>query len=639
MPTVLRLEAREFTDRTRWRWVLTDSSGAFLADHEVRLNKGDWQFDAAADLYDYISWHVADDERWAEAESRIVQETGAWLGEQVLGPAITKALVRNRPATVAVTVPPGAEALAFLPLETAHADGKPMAQHDVTLVLQTGAADSSPRPAGQRERLRVLGLFSLPEGGTPLNLRRERHALVRLINGIAANGRVAEIRVLQYGVTRDRLRDVLEEADGWDVIHVSGHGFPGELLLETAAGRPDRIGADDLADLLDGAREHVRLITLSACWSAALSAAEQRRLLRLPVPPDRSRSADRSRSDERPGPASPGALATELAERLGCAVLAMRYPVDDEFAIGLSRKLYELLAAKGQPLPRAVALTLKQLTRDGRPGGGAFPALSMAAPALFGEPAADLRLPAPPRTAPASYATGNLKLAGFPPQPDRFVGRTGVMARASAALAAESGVPGVLLHGMPGGGKTVCALELAYGHEEAFQRLVWYKAPDEGAEIGGALTDFALELERYLEDFQMAHLVSDAAKLSWFLSRLTELMERSRLLIVIDNAESLLTEAGQWRVDQWSQVVGALTGHHGLGRLILTSRRVPATVLTRGDDPRTPQAPRCGWSRSTPSPPTRPCSSPASFRAWTASSGATCPALTARHPATWPSAS
>ena len=59
-----------------------------------------------------------------------------------------------------------------------------------------------------------------------------------------------------------------------------------------------------------------------------------------------------------------------------------------------------------------------------------------------------------------------------------------------------SGVPGVLLYGMPGGGKTACATELAYTHEHAFDRLVWFKAPDEGQDITGALTDFALTLER-----------------------------------------------------------------------------------------------------------------------------------------------
>ena len=35
------------------------------------------------------------------------------------------------------------------------------------------------------------------------------------------------MRVLQYGVTRERLRDVLKEDEGWDVIHISGHGAPG----------------------------------------------------------------------------------------------------------------------------------------------------------------------------------------------------------------------------------------------------------------------------------------------------------------------------------------------------------------------------------------------------------------------------
>jgi hypothetical protein len=41
-----------------------------------------------------------------------------------------------------------------------------------------------------------------------------------------------------------------------------------------------------------------------------------------------------------------------------------------------------------------------------------------------------------------------------------------------------------------------------------------------------------------------------------------------------DNTESLLTESGHWRNDRWAQVVGALTGHAGLGRVILTSRQV-----------------------------------------------------------------
>jgi tetratricopeptide (TPR) repeat protein len=366
---------------------------------------------------------------------------------------------------------------------------------------------------------------------------------------------------------------VLEEDEGWDVIHISGHGAPGVLLLEKADGSHDLVTSAELAGLLELARDRVKLVTVSACWSAALTAAEQRRLLGLPVlDGGTARSSDRDGDED--GAAAPGTLATELAERLGCAVLAMRYPVVDDFAIALSGRLYELLAAKRRPLPRALGMALTDVMRalDDQ----ACPPLSAGTPALFGAWAAGLRLAAPERQGADSYDTGALKLAGFPPQPDRFVGRTRVMAAASAALAAGSGVPGVLLSGMPGGGKTACALELAYTHEHAFDRLVWFKAPDEGQDITGALTDFALTLERELPGFQMVHVLADEASLAGFLPRLTELVERRRVLMVLDNVESLLSDGDEWRDDRWGPVVSALCGHRGLGRVVLTSRRRPA---------------------------------------------------------------
>ena len=115
------------------------------------------------------------------------------------------------------------------------------------------------------------------------------------------------------------------------------------------------------------------------------------------------------------------------------------------------------------------------------------------------------------------YDPRGVRLAGFPAQPDRFVGRTAVMARASAALAPGSKVPGVVLHGMPGGGKTACALELAYTHEHAFGALIWFKAPDQGLDIADALTRFALTLETSIEGLQLVHLLDDQAKLAGFL--------------------------------------------------------------------------------------------------------------------------
>jgi tetratricopeptide (TPR) repeat protein len=574
----LRLEAVEFVDLTRWRWVLTDDSGALVADHEVRLDASSWQFEAFADLVGYLSWQAAPD-RQVRDEARIVAGLGEWIGSAVFG-TIVAAMKRARPVTVRVTVPAGAEELLARPLELAHVGGKPLAEQDVTLVMETDRGDRAGGASPVGDRLRVLGLFSLPEGGQSLNLRRERYSLVQLIQRIAAKGKAADVRVLQYGVTRKRLRDVLKEAEGWDVIHVSGHASPGQLLLETDEGKPDWVSAARLADLLGPARGRLKLVTISACWSAALAVAEQRQRLGLPVQDQAAPERGGGSRDVEP---VPGSLATALARRLDCAVLAMRYPVTDEFAIALSRKLYELLAGEGRPLPEAVGMTLRELASDSDgtgSGGIVFPALSVATPAIFGGSALGLRLAAPDHGQPTANDAVTGKMTGFPPQPDRFVGRTGVMTRASAALAAQSGLPGVVLHGMPGGGKSACALELAYGQAHAYDRLIWYKAPDEGTDITGALTDLALTLERCIDDFQMAHVLVDEDQLAAFLPRLTELMEQSHLLLIIDNAESLLTNDGHWHDERWGAVTGAMTAHAGPGRLILTSRRVPVG-LTR----------------------------------------------------------
>jgi hypothetical protein len=75
-------------------------------------------------------------------------------------------------------------------------------------------------------------------------------------------------------------------------------------------------------------------------------------------------------------------------------------------------------------------------------------------------------------------------MAYFPDEPVRFVGRAAAMARASAALAPDSGKTGVLLHGMAGAGKTACALELAYRHQDAFAALAFWQAPTKGRGVG-----------------------------------------------------------------------------------------------------------------------------------------------------------
>jgi hypothetical protein len=103
--------------------------------------------------------------------------------------------------------------------------------------------------------------------------------------------------------------------------------------------------------------------------------------------------------------------------------------------------------------------------------------------------------------------------------------------------------------------------------------MAWYTAPPQGQDITAALTDFALALEHQL-GIGLVHLTADTATLRRALPGLTELLEQNRVLIVLDNVESLLTGDGRWRDERWGLLVGAMIGHRGLSRLVLTSRTV-----------------------------------------------------------------
>ncbi|HEX5402871.1 MAG TPA: CHAT domain-containing protein [Pseudonocardiaceae bacterium] len=556
----LRLEVLDHAGPTKWRWRLTDA-GTFLGDHVVDLRGQEWQYTAFHDLHGYLRHNAAPDRRLRH-EAELVDQLGEWITERVFG-GLAAVLARHR-RPVRIEVPAEAGVLACLPWELARVDGRTLAGHRVGFII-----DQQPhRPLAKSdvgERLRMLAVFSLPEDAGALNLRKERFALARLVHEIAAvNNKPIELRVLQYGATRERLREALLEDAGWDVVHLSGHGLPAGLVLEDDTGRLDLISSTDLVDLLDLAADQIKLVTLSACESAAVAAGEQLHLLGLaPAVRDVDTDADSG--------ALP-AIATEVAGTLDCAVLAMRYPVVDDFAIALAESFYGLVLGKGQSVARALALSLPQAAVQ--PPTAAAPAMSVATPTLFGPRAGDLKL-VPPPGAPLVFDAERQKLADFPAQPERFVGRVEPMTRATTALAPHSGRSGILLHGMAGAGKTACALELAYTHQESFPAMAWHAAPPEGHDITTALSDFAFALERQLPGLKLAHLVGDIDAWRAWLPSFTEVLEQERVLVVLDNVESLLTDGGEWRDERWALLIDAMTAHHGLSRLVLTSRRRP----------------------------------------------------------------
>jgi hypothetical protein len=300
------------------------------------------------------------------------------------------------------------------------------------------------------DALRVLAVFSQPTRTSVLALRRERYELGGLIRRLAATRkRMVELTVVQYGVTRERLAEIVDTGDGWDVLHLSGHGGPGAFLLEHADGSPDPVDVADLVGMLRPAKRRVKLAVVSACESATAVTAQTLRLIGLTGQAEQVEAEAAGQVEARPGEGSAAegnvsagttGVAAALVEALDCAVVAMRYPVDDEFAIGFGAVLYEHVLGRGQPVDVAVARALK-----GASG------VAVATPGLFGARAAGLQLRVPAGT--PKLDPNETPTAYLPREPVRFVGRAAAMAQASTALAPASGRMGCCCTAWPGRGR------------------------------------------------------------------------------------------------------------------------------------------------------------------------------------------
>ena len=676
----LLLEAVTVAGPLAWQWRLSDAeTGEPLADHAVNIDPESRDLAIFADLDSYIYSYAAPDRR-VDDGARFVRQAGEWAGRELLGEAVGAAILAEAPVTVRVTVPDTLGRVLLWPLELAYAGGKPLAAHgDVTLVYDVAPPAASAPVSARRKgevtgALRMLAVFSQPTATSMLALRRERYALTRLIRKIAARERaLIQLQVVQYGVTRQWLETIVDSGDGWDVLHLAGHGTDGIFTLETRDGTPDHVSTSDLVALLRPARRRVKLAVVSACESAADTTAQTFRLLGLTEQAEVLEAVDQSRGGQRTpaeqvtacdvqagartgqttarggqasapdGHASPlngrasasgglvlasggasapdgqeaasegepeteggagpaaslreaapsgsvvppekhrsapvASLAQTLARELDCAVIGMRYPVADEFAIAFAGVFYEHLLSRRQPADVAVARAVAEAARPAP--SAAIPAASIATPGVFGARAAGLKLPVP-HGSPVIDPSGQA-MAYFPPEPPRFVGRAAAMAQASTVLAPGSGRTAVLLHGMAGAGKTACALELAYRHAHSFAAAAWWQAPTREDEWPTALADLANRLDIQLADqgFRIAGQIGTATALENFLPRLRAAMANSGVLLVLDNLESLLTPDGTWRDDRWAKLLTALTDHDGESRVILTSR-VPPANLTSG---------------------------------------------------------
>jgi hypothetical protein len=140
----LRLRVEDFQDPEPWRWLLTDDSGVVLADHQVALDPGEPEYEGFVDLAGFLRDRAVPDQR-LQSEAELVDQVGGWIGNQVLGEAVSRAIVDHSPVVVRVELPEDADSLLYRPLELAHVDGLPLAVQDVSLVFEAaGEANFGP---------------------------------------------------------------------------------------------------------------------------------------------------------------------------------------------------------------------------------------------------------------------------------------------------------------------------------------------------------------------------------------------------------------------------------------------------------------------------------------------------------------
>ena len=413
-----------------------------------------------------------------------------------------------------------------LPLEAAHLDGVPVVLRDRVVVVRRGGVDSPeaghiPGPLRVLVAVAAADLDADHELGVVLDALDKTHT--------AAVDFVDEERgtldgILAWG--RDAGR-------AYHVLHISSHGHRGLLQLEDADGNPVQVEAGDLAAALSRMRVVPRVVVLSSCHSAG--------------EPD---TAERV-----------GFVDALLAAGVGC-VIAMSHPVTDRYATALAGELYAFLEGAYHPDPVwGVAEARREVERKrldahgtpeedrwGWPGEHVTPVCFVGQQGvgerglwpLFDRGEAAEALPRPPRMA---------GIAGFPQREiGYFVGRRGLRRSLRSAVLAEAGA---LVRGQGGIGKSSLVASLA-------DRLLrsdppWTVAVVVGQlDVQGVARALRVDATPPVEHEGFApHAHEDAKE-----AAIRQLLTERRLLLVLDNLESLQTGEGHALTEEAGPVAG-----------------------------------------------------------------------------------
>ena len=464
------------------------------------------------------------------------------------------------------------------------------------------------RQVAEGEPLRALLVFAEAPGSRPLAMRQEREQLLKLFYEKILPQRRVQVDVLCHGVTRALLREQIEAAGGYHLVHWSGHGHHNRLELRGADGQPELLTDEQLVELFSLAGGFIpQLVFLSACLSGTFVSVRDWETLRAVVAGE---EVAEKRADERLLPEilthASGYTGTALALlRSGVPqVIAMRYEVGDAYARELAGRFYQdLLADKGRhPTDSALALARTGLWRDfGKTRQ--FGAVDYATPLLFGQPG---RLLEPvkgrseqlarrrPQPQPL-LAAGRQELD----QPDHFVGRGEELTRLHNDWLRGDGPAVALVQGLAGLGKTALAAEAIALWHGRFDAVLAFQAKPTPLTVEEFYRQvdhrLALHSQAYRDQceshsYRKVYLepgprLTGADRYAQLRVNLLEALRDEALLLVLDNFEKVLEprpgSVGYACADpQWDELLRLLVQElpDTRSRLLLTSRHRPAVL-------------------------------------------------------------
>jgi len=381
-----------------------------LADHRAALWEGLFDTRSHVDRYEgSLKWEGAEQ---PESDKQILNRLGVFLGNDVLGKEIFgKLTATSQNRTLLVKLPCAgndilAAAFARVPWEIARSAPNESSLMERNLVVRVvtddtakrdhAVADVAAKVASGQEPLRVLLVFAEAPGARPLAMRLERQEILNLFYKEILPKKQVKTDVLCYGVTRETLVEQIRSANGYHIVHWSGHGHHNCLELRTENNKPDYISGSEFVKLFESAGGFMpQIVFLSACLSGTFVNVRDWTAFhaRLMGKKDHKDASAPVLSDILTNP--PGYTGTAL-ELLRCGVpqvIAMRYEVGDDYACQLAWCFYKRLLADTEKHPTETALALARSDLLNNPKLAAqFEAVDHATPLMFGQPD---RLPDP----------------------------------------------------------------------------------------------------------------------------------------------------------------------------------------------------------------------------------------------------